>query len=136
MKQEFKQTKLAAILFIVAGLLFGANVFMQMSMEDKHTTTIYLYEFDSVLFLVLGIFSFNKSYIIIEDGNMIVNPGVFNKKKTPISDIERIDFSDKKRVEILMKDKPMISIKLGMLEKRSKEEFVNYMMEVNNKLTK
>ena len=109
---------------------------MQMSLENTHRTTIYLYEFDSVLFFVLGIFSFNKSYIIIEDDNMRVNPGIFNKKKTPLSDIERIDFSDKKRVEILVKDKPMISIKLGMLEKKSREAFVNYMMEVNKKLTK
>ena len=128
MKKEFRRNLLVPTLFLITSLAYGFNTFFYFSMGEMASG--YIWIAGCLIFLFISIWSYRTPYIIIENDTMFIKGGNRkNKKGYPLSDIETISFLRKNRIEILVKDRPLISIRLNLMTKTSREDFEKLMME-------
>lgn len=131
MIQEFKRLKITPILFLITAGIACVNVVMQVLLGQSALAL--LWTFGAALFFINGIWNLTTPFVKIDNGTIFINYALLKKKEFMLTDIERMDFSSEKRIELYLKDSSRVVIPLGGMDKNTRPDFIKYMMDIEKK---
>ena len=97
MRQEFKRKAFTPGLALVTAVIMAFTTLMQLSMGSP---VAFLNLIACVLFAVQAIWGFSTPYIIIDDKVICIKETIARHRVIYLSEIERIDLSNKRYIEI------------------------------------
>ena len=125
MRQEFKRKMVIPIIFLVTAIIALINVILQLALGQMALAG--LWSVITIMFFINAIWNISTAFIIIENGTLYIKDALLKQRECVLTDIERIDFTDEKRIEVYLKNKTQLTIRLNSMALESKEELINFM---------
>ncbi len=108
MEQQFNRSIFLPATQLLAGFFFGINAFLQFSMGHSPLGLINIIA--CIFFIGVAIWGFSTPILKIDEAAIHYIPTIFTHKKVLLSDILSIDFSNEKKVDIILNDNQTINI--------------------------
>lgn len=120
MKNQFKRNQITATMAVLAGVLMGFTALLQLSMGNP---AAFMSLLACAICLGNGIWSFATPLVVIEDDCIYLKETPFRKREIRFSEIESIDMSNKRYIEIFRKNDDPVKIRFFALAFSDKEDF-------------